>query len=161
VKNIFICLILVLLNFSAVAQIELSDGEKAEFLSRHNFFRKIVSVNELIWSEDLEEIAITEANKIAQNPYSADLTTSYGINLYRSSKRPSPKEVVNYWAAEQRYYHGEIISERNKMDFGHYTQLVWSQSVSIGCAISQTKGGTFIIVCIYSPKGNIIGQKPF
>ncbi len=68
---------------------------------------------------------------------------------------------MDFWAAEQRYYHGEIISQENLKYFGHYTQIVWSQTTTIGCALAQTAGGTYILVCLYSPAGNSIGQKPY
>ncbi|KAG4114361.1 hypothetical protein ERO13_D12G041532v2 [Gossypium hirsutum] len=44
---------------------------------------------------------------------------------------------------------------------GHYTQVVWRNSVHLGCAkVKCNNGGTFI-VCNYSPRGNIVGQKPY
>ncbi|PKI53176.1 hypothetical protein CRG98_026437 [Punica granatum] len=44
---------------------------------------------------------------------------------------------------------------------GHYTQVVWRNSVRLGCAkIRCITGGTFI-GCNYDPPGNFIGQQPY
>lgn len=47
---------------------------------------------------------------------------------------------------------------------GHYTQVVWKNTSTVGCAeaISQT-GGVFntITVCRYYTPGNYVGQKPY
>ncbi|MBN2663111.1 MAG: hypothetical protein JXR68_05635 [Bacteroidales bacterium] len=157
-------IILILLVFSTsslFSQIELDDGEKAILLNRHNFFRQIVGSNEFYWADDLAEVAQQEAISIAQNPYSAAPNTAYGINIYRSSTKPDFVYAVNYWAKEQRYYHGEVLTDENILQFGHYTQIVWQNTVALGCAMAQTQGGTYILVCAYSPKGNQVGQKPF
>jgi pathogenesis-related protein 1 len=46
---------------------------------------------------------------------------------------------------------------------GHYTQVVWRASVRIGCAIVECPSVTFhsVVLCDYSPGGNIQGQKPY
>ncbi|KAJ0009824.1 hypothetical protein Pint_34067 [Pistacia integerrima] len=56
--------------------------------------------------------------------------------------------------------HGENLAGRGKV-CGHYTQVVWRNSVRIGCAkVRCNNGGTFI-GCNYAPPGNYVGQKPY
>jgi len=157
----FIAILLFFNTIFAFSQIDFDMGEKVVLLNRHNFYRQITNVNDFYWGDTLAQFAQQEALNIAQNPYSADLNTGYGINIYRSSTKPDVKEVVDYWAKEQRYYHGQILTDDNIMQFGHYTQIIWANSVAVGCAMAQTQGGTYILVCLYSPKGNSIGQKPY
>jgi len=43
---------------------------------------------------------------------------------------------------------------------GHYTQMIWKNTSQIGCALARTNSWD-ILVCRYSPKGNMIGEKPY
>jgi hypothetical protein len=47
---------------------------------------------------------------------------------------------------------------------GHYTQLVWRNSLRLGCGTAEClcKGSTWrVMVCDYNPAGNVIGQWPY
>lgn len=154
-------IIIITNSLSVFSQIYLSDSVKTVVLDRHNFFRQIVGSTEFYWSEDLVEIAEAEAINIAENPISADPNTAYGINIYKSSTYTNFTQAVNYWADEQKYYHGQDMNEDNVLRFGRYTQIIWNSTVAVGCALAQNRGGRYIFVCAYSPKGNIIGEKPY
>ncbi|KAK2998900.1 hypothetical protein RJ639_023346, partial [Escallonia herrerae] len=41
---------------------------------------------------------------------------------------------------------------------GHYTQVVWRNSVRLGCARVQSNSGWWFIACNYDPPGNYIAQ---
>jgi pathogenesis-related protein 1 len=43
---------------------------------------------------------------------------------------------------------------------GHYTQIVWRDTTSVGCAAQSCPQGE-IWVCDYSPPGNYVGQHPY
>lgn len=157
----FLLFVFLLFDFLPVfSQNIMSDSLKSLILNKHNFYRKATGAKPLQWSEQLEKDAVLEANKLAINPYNYAPTLSYGENIFRSPNLPTPEEIINFWMREQRYYHGEEISEEGLMTYGHYTQIVWKQTSLLGCAMSVTKGGTYVIICLYSPKGNIAGQKP-
>ncbi|KDO37905.1 hypothetical protein CISIN_1g039461mg, partial [Citrus sinensis] len=44
----------------------------------------------------------------------------------------------------------------------HYTQVVWRNSVRLGCARVKCNNnrGTFVI-CSYDPPGNVAGKRPY
>ena len=69
-------------------------------------------------------------------------------------------DVVKLWVNEKANYDynsnscvgGECL---------HYTQVVWRNSVRLGCAkVRCNNGGTFI-GCNYDLPGNYVGQKPY
>lgn len=41
---------------------------------------------------------------------------------------------------------------------GHFTQLVWKSTKSMGIAMVKGKSGRIVIVANYNPPGNIMGQ---
>ena len=67
--------------------------------------------------------------------------------------------VVNAWAGEAADYDYAT----NSGNAGHYTQVVWRDSVRIGCAIVDCPALTYhnTVICDYAPGGNISGQKPY
>ena len=152
-------LIIILLNIPIFAQ-GLDDSQKYHFVEEHNIHRKIVGSPPVRWSDTLEIAAQKQVNLIVANPNSADIDNYYGVNLYRSVKEPTAADILANWVKQQKYYHGEEITEKNKLIYGQYTQVIWAQTVSIGCAMAQTQGEMYYVVCFYNPKGNTIGQKP-
>ncbi len=156
---LFLFLSSVLVQYST-AQNLFSGKEKKQLLSEHNFFRSIVGAKKIIWSKTLENDALVLADKIAQKPISYTNDFDYGLNLYKSSIRPKPELIVKTWADEQIYYNGNTISQKGLLVYQHYTQIIWKQTTTLGCAMSKTKAGTYIVVCFYNPKGNTLGEKP-
>lgn len=149
------------ISFSILAQ-KLDDVQKQYFLYEHNIHRQVIGVPELTWSESLENEAQEKVDEIVANPISTDIyNNKYGVNFYKSAKIPTAKEVVTHWIKGQKYFHGDTITETDLYIFGSYTQIIWSQTTTIGCAHAITKGGTHYLICLYDPKGNIVGQKPF
>lgn len=41
---------------------------------------------------------------------------------------------------------------------GHFTQVVWKDTKSIGVAMVKNKSGKFVVVANYYPAGNVQGQ---
>ncbi len=92
----------------------------------------------------------------------------YGENIYASTNSPSPANIVSLWASEAQYYNLSANTCAAGQICGHYTQLVWNTTTSVGCATqfcnvnSPFGGGNwYIAVCDYSPPGNYGGQRPY
>jgi uncharacterized protein YkwD len=83
-----------------------------------------------------------------------------------SSLSTTPAEVVDAWASEVADY--DYASNRCAAgaQCGHYTQVVWRDSTSIGCAAVACDdvagfGAGLLFVCNYDPPGNYVGEKPY
>jgi pathogenesis-related protein 1 len=69
---------------------------------------------------------------------------------------------VGSWVSEKQYYDHDTNSCADGQVCGHYTQVVWRDSTSIGCArvVCDNNAGVFI-TCNYNPPGNVVGQSPY
>ncbi|KAK8263483.1 hypothetical protein V6Z11_D12G045400 [Gossypium hirsutum] len=132
------CLVGLVLALPSHAQ-----DSKQDYLNAHNRARAAVGVGPMTWDNT---VAAYAENYAKQRKADCNLVHSggrYGENLAWSSADLSGTHAVNMWVC------------------GHYTQVVWRNSVHLGCAkVKCNNGGTFI-VCNYSPRGNIVGQKPY
>jgi pathogenesis-related protein 1 len=75
---------------------------------------------------------------IATGGFSHRPDTRYGESMYTISGRTaSPAEVVGYWAREARGY--DIRSNTCSGVCGHYTQIVWGSTQTVGCAVATDR----------------------
>ncbi len=83
-----------------------------------------------------------------------DQDSGYGENL-AAGTNVGASRAVELWAGEidDYTYSAKYQFESNT---GHYTQIVWRKSTSIGCASAQC-GRSSVVVCRYDPPGNFIG----
>jgi pathogenesis-related protein 1 len=133
-----------------------------EMLAAHNVVRQKVNVPPLKWSNKLaaradewaRTLATTGASKMQGIP---------GQNIGYTSPAGSAKgpAVVAAWAAEVTNYDHEknaCIDPRRRCN--HYTQVVWRDSTSLGCATARDAQRD-IWVCDYDPPGNNVAEKPY
>lgn len=135
-------------------------GALAGITAAHNAERAKVGVAPLQWSPALARHAQAWADRLAGADCALDHRTDdrYGENLYWSSGTASASAVVAKWAAEA----ADFDRRRNtcRGTCGHYTQVVWSTSRSLGCGTARCSNGE-VWVCNYDPPGNFVGQSPF
>ncbi len=139
-----------------------------EILTALHKYRQQVNISPLTWSNKLADSAQTWANlaSLGGNRLQHDSRRNgQGENLWLgTSNRFTYTQMVDSWGREKQYLNStrfnlEIVSSTgNWSDVGHYTQIVWRKTKQVGCAIS-TAGGNDILVCRYSPQGNIIDQQ--
>jgi hypothetical protein len=119
----------------------------------------------LQWSPRLEQYARWWA---AENAAQADCGLHhsggpYGENVFWGSPGRDwrPSDAAAQWASEKRWY----IPFLNACLFydrcGHYTQIVWRSTRSVGCAKVTCADGNVFITCNYDPPGNYLGQRPY
>lgn len=93
----------------------------------------------------------------------------YGQNLYASagSGSPAPRTVVGSWMSEAASY--DHAANTCSGTCGHYTQVAWRTSTGLGCGLKACETGSpfpgfpnwYLVVCNYSPPGNVVGQRPY
>ncbi|MGK7898799.1 MAG: CAP domain-containing protein [Xenococcus sp. (in: cyanobacteria)] len=161
-----------------------------EVLCAHNKYRELVNtenpsippLDPLTWSDQLADGAQQWADylynkKKGQIEHSQ---TRLGENIYKGSS--SYTQAVNEWASEKRcfkngtfpfIYSGQCDNERVWFNddwttcgnlplkeqwrcIGHYSQIVWRGTKQVGCGMANG-----IVVCRYSPAGNVDDQKAY
>jgi hypothetical protein len=139
----------------------------------HNVVRAALGAAPLLWDERIAASAQAWANQcvdrdrdgmIDHNPErSAGFPWYVGENIFASSGSATPQAAVKAWAAEARNY----VEASNRCApgkvCGHYTQLVWSESLRLGCGLAKCPNLKLrnSIVCDYAPGGNYPGQRPY
>lgn len=167
--------IFLLFSFSAQAQTVpsltgslLSQQEAQDALDVHNKARKDVHVTPLTWSAELAVFAQTWADYLAKNgcnmkhrPSSGLWAQLYGENIYWAKGRSLlAADASRSWYSEiEHYKYGPY--EGSNHGVGHYTQMVWQDTRSVGIGKATCNNGAVIIVANYNPPGNTVGMKPY
>src|SRR5262245_29288668 len=159
---------------------------RSAFVGEHNRVREQVSAGRvpaprgrqprptaplppLTWDAELAKGAQAWSNRCTFEHSNA---TKLGEHLYASAgSPPTPAAAVESWAGESStYVYAKVTDPINDFDeIGHYTQLVWGRTTRLGCAVTHcTTNSPFpstsewdILVCRYSPPGNVAGQFPY
>lgn len=145
-----------------------SDRTEVRLLGAHNAERVRVGTPPLIWDDRLEAEARTWAQTlISTNRFAHDPARhGHGENLWTGwgNRTWSPEEMVAEWVDEKRFYVRGVFPNVSRTGdwtvVGHYTQLVWSRTTHVGCAI-VSRGDRSVLACRYSPPGNIDGRRAF
>ncbi|XP_073141218.1 STS14 protein [Henckelia pumila] len=137
-----------------------------EYLDAHNQPRAEVGVGPLAWSETLAKSAslTVRLQRDKQNCSFADLSNSkYGGNqLWAGGFTVTPRIAVEAWVAEKKFYTYANNSCAPDHRCGVYTQVVWRNSLELGCAQAVCpKEHASLTICFYNPPGNVIGEKPY
>uniref|UniRef100_A0A1B6GU91 SCP domain-containing protein n=1 Tax=Cuerna arida TaxID=1464854 RepID=A0A1B6GU91_9HEMI len=144
-----------------------SSNETAETFTKealriHNEYRAKHGVPALSIDPEISKFAQAWADHLAEkNQFAHRTNNPYGENIFWSSASASAKVMCDSWYGEEAGYNYDIDpfkSGGGGLRSGHFTQMVWKQSKSLGIGRAFTKSGTMIAVANYSPRGNIIGQ---
>jgi len=141
--------------------------DQSAYLDPHNSARSAVGVDAVVWNTTLEDYALNYAQTQTSQCSGGNLVHSggpYGENLFWGSGGATwtPQDAVNDWVSEKQYYDYTSNSCAGGQECGHYTQVVWSTTTSIGCAsVTCTGDASTYIICSYNPRGNYIGEKPY
>lgn len=129
-----------------------------EILAAHNAYRRELNLPPLIWSEDLAQSAQEWADHLAEKNIFEHSKSNYGENLWKGTANLSSQtNMVDGWGSEKKNFQPGIfpdVSTTGKWsDVGHYTQIVWKNTTTVGCGLA-TGGRNDFFVCHYDPPGN-------
>jgi hypothetical protein len=175
-KRMALAVLLMLGAGPARAQV-FTQADKSAILAGHNQARCAVNptaqvMPALVWRAALEVTAQAWANAcvdvvppfglIDHNPNRSNGHPYYvGENIYASMTTALPTQAVQAWVAEAANY--DYANNTCNGECGHYTQVVWGNTLELGCARSLCPGLVLrsSIVCDYGPGGNVVGQRPY
>ncbi|KAL2476818.1 Pathogenesis-related protein 1 [Forsythia ovata] len=149
-------IVLTMSLYSSQAQNSIQD-----YLDAHNAARAEVGVGPMTWDNNVAAFA---QNYVSQRIGDCNLIHSsnrpYGENLAEGSGDFTGKAAVDLWVAEKPnfdYNSNSCVGGECR----HYTQVVWRNSVRLGCARAQCNNGWWFVSCNYDPPGNYIGERPY
>lgn len=140
--------------------LSLAQNTPQDFLDVHNQARAEVGVGPLSWNHTLQAYAQRYANERIPDCNLEHSMGPFGENLAEGYGEMKGSDAVKFWLTEKPYYdhysnacvHDECL---------HYTQIVWRDSVHLGCARAKCNNGWVFVICSYSPPGNIEGERPY
>ena len=129
----------------------------------HNKVRADVGVGPMKWSAALAAYAQGWADQLAGTTCKMAHRTQprYGENLFQGTTGfYSAVDAAKAWETEKRAYGGGALTQSNAHSVGHYTQMVWRDTTTLGCGEAMCNK-TLIVTCNYDPPGNYIGRRPY
>jgi pathogenesis-related protein 1 len=141
--------------------LSLAQNTQQDYLKAHNDARAAVGVPALTWDDKVAAYAQDYANKRIGDCSLVHSGGPYGENIAWGSADLSGTAAVKMWVDKKVDYDYNSNTCAAGKVCGHYTQVVWRNSVRLGCAkVRCNSGGTFI-GCNYDPPGNFNGQRPY
>jgi hypothetical protein len=86
-----------------------------------------------------------------------------GENLWMGTRAAfTLEEMVGEWLAERQMFHSgtfpKVSTSGSWHDVGHYTQIIWADTLRVGCALRSSPSYDYL-VCRYSAPGNVMGER--
>ena len=136
-------------------------------LAVHNRARASQGIPPLRWDPALAAGAERWAEDLARRGAfeHAQSGGDFGENLWAGTPGAfTPEHMVGRWVDEKHLFRAGLFPNNsatgNWLQVGHYTQLMWRATTAVGCAL--VKGArSDVLVCRYSPAGNVYGESPF
>lgn len=139
----------------------------SEILNQHNGYRMALQLPDLSWSPGLAKDALAWGEHLAsmdKGEHDGSIRGKEGENLWWGTADAfSYADMVGMWGKEKSNFKYGVFPDvgmSKSAMVGHYTQIVWKNTTSVGCALVGN-GKTDFLVCRYSTPGNVVGQKPY
>ncbi|CAG4920884.1 unnamed protein product [Colias eurytheme] len=133
-----------------------------EFLKAHNEYRSKHRAPPLELNKKLCKYAEEWAKTISKNGRVEHRDQNeYGENIfYAWSSDPNftltGRDPVDKWYSEIKNH--EFGKEPDNLGSGHFSQVVWEDTMEVGVGVAKTKEGQVYVVAYYDPPGNVLGS---
>lgn len=139
-------------------------------LAAQNRERDAMGAAPLRWNPVLARSArdwaryLARSGKFEHSPDSPWYSDPEGENLWAGTVGYyQPEAMIGLWMAEKRDFKPGVFPNNSRdgrvENVSHYTQLIWSRTGSVGCAIEAGETED-VLVCRYSEAGNVLGERP-
>jgi hypothetical protein len=151
---------------SAQSWAERSMGFSQRLVVAHNAARTQARVTPVAWDPALAAGAAGYARQLAASGRfeHSDRRARPGIgeNLWIGTQGAfSYEQMVGNWVSERRWFvpgtFPRVSRTGNWEQVGHYSQIVWPTTTRVGCGLASARGRD-VLVCRYSPAGNVDGR---
>ncbi|XP_077506906.1 Golgi-associated plant pathogenesis-related protein 1-like [Amblyomma americanum] len=135
-----------------------------ECLHTHNKLRHRHEVPPLRLCPKLCDLAQYWANHLAHtDDFYYRKFRDVGENLFcRWSYVPdfdvTGEQVARHWYSEIKCYDFLLDPSILHVQAGHFSQMVWRSSTTFGVGKARTRSGKIIVVAMYKPAGNVLGE---
>ncbi|KAL8017327.1 putative CAP superfamily protein [Plasmopara halstedii] len=145
-----------------------TDEQKAIWIDRHNFFRvaglpwAAGNMERMNWDDSLAQDAATAAS-------SCTAKTKPGLNVFEDTTTDPAtvlEDAIIDWIVKPAITGIANVVPPSKEGesvgaglYNSYTQIIWSSTTGVGCAMASCNGGA-TVACAYSPPGND-GKSPW
>jgi uncharacterized protein YkwD len=151
-------------------------SEAQAWLDAHNAVRRAAQpappspLPALTWSSGAAAVAQAWADNCTYQHNAGRGTRGENIAANAPPGTLNLAGVVNAWSSEAQYYDYSTNTCAAEQQCGHYTQIVWRDTLRVGCGhrtctTNSPFGAQFpnweFWVCDYEPPGNYVGQKPY
>jgi uncharacterized protein YkwD len=133
------------------------DDLQQQMLIRHNQLRSLHGAPNMTWNSELTQFAVDYAasNFSCDNVQLIHSGGPYGENL--AAGYVGAYDPLNAWYNEIDLY--DYQNPGFTEETGHFTQLIWDDTVELGCAIVLCNNAwRQYTICEYYPAGNIVGS---
>ncbi|WWC95500.1 hypothetical protein V866_002364 [Kwoniella sp. B9012] len=130
------------------------DDDQRKFVDCHNQWRNQYGAENVSWGDELASYANTHASVCASMTHT---NGPYGENLAAGTDGfMDIISSIGMWMDEASDY------DASNPTYSHFTQVVWKETTTIGCAAincgaNTGMAGQIYIMCEYHPRGNVIG----
>lgn len=132
-----------------------------DFVDAHNKVRAKEGLGPMTWDQKVATFAENYAKQRVdcKLQHSDPATHPYGENLFFGPEATAATAVEDWYSEKENYDYNTNSCLKGMC--GHYTQVVWRDSVRLGCGRVKCTNGLFFITCNYDPAGNWEGEKPY